>query len=163
MLSIGIGGMSSFFLDLIKLQSEIAAHKKVAEKQDLQQLIIPIKEFAQQNDKDELWNNGRLYDVSSYVIINDYAIVWAYQDQQEECIVNIIIGNYEQIDQNNSDNTRHISQHHSTAPDGKILTTPYVIGFVGVSAVHYPLSPSVKRYSPVYSGVIKPPPECKVS
>ena len=82
MLSIGIGAMSSFFFDMEQLGCEVTARRNIAAKEDLQLIKIPLKDFTQRAENDEVWAQGRLYDVSSNIIINDSACVWVFHDQQ---------------------------------------------------------------------------------
>lgn len=158
MLAIGIGVLSSVLLDIAKIRCEFSAKSSLASKADLHLLTIPVKDFKQRADKDEVWDHGNLYDISSYIVIDDNACVWVYHDQKEERIVNIIIGNNEQFDQNTSNNVRHISQYHSPMPDSKILVRPYVINFVRTASNEHFTASTFEYSSAEYSSVIKPPP-----
>ncbi|MFI5196476.1 MAG: hypothetical protein ACHQD8_05255 [Chitinophagales bacterium] len=158
MLSIGMGAMWSFFFDVEQFRCEVTAHRNIAAKEELQLIKLPLKDFSHRAENDEVWVHGMLYDVSSYIILNDSACVWVFHDQQEERIVNTIIGNFSQNDQYASDNVRHISKHHNPVPDSKILVTPYVMRVINRPTGHYSISGCVEYSSREYSGVIKPPP-----
>ena len=158
MLSIGIGAMSSFFFDVERFSCEVTAGRNIAAKKELQLIKVPLKDFVHRAENDEVWAHGRLYDVSSYIIVNDSACVWVFHDQQEERLVNGFIGSFEQNDRYNSDNGGHISKHHNLPPDGKILVRPYVVAFISRHTGNYSILRSVEYSSREYCSVIKPPP-----
>ena len=158
MLFVSIGTMSSFYLDMAKVGLEVAAKRTVAAKEHLDEIKVPVKDFINRTDNDEVWTNNHLYDISSYIVINDTACVWVFHDQQEERLVNIIIGSYENNDQYAPDNVRHISKQHNVSPDGKILVKPYVIEFVGTEVDEFPEPGSFIISSAEEGGIIKPPP-----
>ena len=158
MLSIGIGAIWSVFLDAEQLLCEVNAGSNIAAKKNLQQIKLPLKDFLGRADKDEIWDHGMLYDISSYIVFNDSACIWVFHDQQEERLVSAIIGNFEQNDQNISGNARHISKHYNPVPDSKILVTPYVIRFSNRFTDHYFILRSAEYSSAESLAVIKPPP-----
>src|ERR1700733_15255621 len=127
MLCFSISAMMYFFFDLAQLHDKSEARENVASKQDLRLIKLPLKDFMNYADKGEVWDHGQLYDVSSYIIINDSACVWVFHDKDEERLINTIVSSFEPNEQYNCDNTVHIIRHHVHIPGGKILVSPYAM------------------------------------
>ena len=159
MLSVSVSALLYFFYGMEQLQFKSEARQEIRVADRLQTIKVPVEEFDQKNT-DEVWVGGRLYDVNSYVIIDDTAFITVLHDEQEESLVKNIVESFEPNDKCTSDNTTHVTRHRIRLPDGgKILVAPYTITFLCTAPVDHPTPCSSEQSSRTSSGVIKPPPK----
>ena len=159
MLSFGVSGMLYFFFDAAQYKDRVAAHKRVAEREGLDVIKIPLKDFKLLVGDDELWYGGRMYDVSCYTTVNDTVCVSVFHDRDEERLVKSISDSFEPNDKCISDNNVHIVKYKVHFPDdGKILTSRFTLKRVMTPKSSGHLPHLLSHSAPVYTSVIKPPP-----
>jgi hypothetical protein len=159
MLSVSISAMLYFFYDVEQFHYKMEARQDIKVNQRLQIVKLSLKEFRDKNDPDEVWVNGELFDVSSYVIINDTAFVTVLHDEHEESLVKDIVSSFEPNDKYATDNISHVCKHRIHIPDdGKILVAPYAIKFLSTASVDHPSPRFTEHASQIPLEVIKPPP-----
>jgi len=103
------------------------AGDEIQMKGKLETIKVPLKEC---NGKiaSEIWENGSMYDVSSYVVLHDTAVVTVYHDNREEELVHMIADNFECSDSFGPGIDHHISKYRShITDDGKILREVYAL------------------------------------
>ena len=160
LLALAISGMMYFFFGLAQLQFKKEARQNIVSDRGLYTIRISLKDFNKQAGENEFWYGGKLYDISSYTIQNDSVCVTIFHDEQEESLVKTIATNFEPCDKDISDNSVHIVKHRPHIPDdGKVLVARYELPSLRLTKVFHPL-PYLIHYSvPVYSTVLKPPPQ----
>ena len=158
-LSFAISALMYLFFDVAQFRLKIKAQQNISANRRLQIVKTSLTEFNKSNEHDELWINGKLYDVSSYVIINDSVSVTVFHDEQEETLVSVIADSFEPNDKYSSDNIVHVCKHRIHARgDGKVLVSRYRVEVVKHLDIKPPIS-NFTEYSPRLSfAVIKPPP-----
>ena len=160
MFALAISAMMYFFYGIAQFRYKMAAHENIAAQKELNTIKISLKDFNARAGNDEIWYAGKLYDISSYTIEGDYATIVIFHDQQEESLVKNIINNFEPYDKYISDNTPHIVKHRIHPPDdNKILVSTQTLLSARHTKAQYSLSYFIKYTTPVYSSVIKPPPD----
>ena len=161
LLSLSIGYLSYAHFDIMQLACKVAAGIDQSDSRTLVTLKVPLKEFTDENKKDEIWINGGLYDVHSYVIINDTALVSVHQDKEEEHLISAIVSVFQTNDQyTGNDGYNHFNKYKPFLPDGKVLTKLFQLTvskyYVGNSfAIGTPFFIADYRST----AVIKPPPD----
>ena len=159
MLSIGISGSLYLFFDVAQLHFKMEAHEEIAVKDHLQTIKLSLKDFSSQKENDEIWVNGKLYDISSFVVVNDSVIFSVLHDEQEEGLVKNIADSFEPNDKYSSDNIVHVCKHRIHPPgDGKVLVGRYTIGFIEPAQGSHLFSPLNEHCFSPSTAVIKPPP-----
>lgn len=159
MLVFGISGSVYLFFDVEQFHFKEQAHTAVVVKERLETIKLSLNEFAPQKNNDEVWVNGMLYDVSSYEIVNDTAIITVFHDNKEENLVKTIVENIETTDKYTTGSNQHVSKYHIVAfNDGKILVTPFLLKALIPLSLQHSVVPYANHYEAVYSAVIKPPP-----
>lgn len=159
LLCFSISALLYLFFDVAQYSYKLAAERNISNKEYLYTIKIPAKELKDIKDDKEVWVGGKLYDVSSYVIINDTAIVSVFHDEDEEGVIKNIVSSFEPDDKYCSDNIVHISKHKIHVPDyGKILVAPYTISFSEAKKNHYPATCITGNPPRVSIAIIKPPP-----
>ena len=159
MLAFGISGMMYFIMDGAQLHYKVAAGDRISQKTNLDIIKMPLKDLKAQAGANELWHDGKLYDISSYVVVGDTAFVSVFHDGDEESLVKNIVASFETGNEFCPDNGQHISKHKLHVPnDGKILAAQYSTSHL-VVADEISLVPYFLYYGSVtYTTVIKPPP-----
>ena len=82
---------------------------------------MPASEFRESKETDEIWRNGKLYDIAGFTISNDTAIVSVYHDNNEESLVYQIAESFEPNESCSSDNIVHLIKHKIHLPDNSKL------------------------------------------
>lgn len=160
MLSFGVSVMLYLFFSVAQVQFKIEAHNEIAASQHLQTIKLSLSEFNNARGKDELWLNGRLYDVHSYVVVNDSVFVSVFHDEDEESIVKIIADSFEPNDKSINDGTVHLSRCRVHLPsDGKALPERYFVRFVPGLVTSRSSSVVQEHFIHLSFSVIKPPPK----
>jgi len=160
LLSFGISGLLYVVYDVAQFYDKMEAEINIGSKEHLQVIKLPLKEFKGKDQIKEVWAGGRLYDVSSYTIVKDTAIILAFHDEDEEGLVNSITESFDPYNSYVYDNsTNHIYKHHIHPPvDNNILVAPYSINFMEKNNPGLLLARFIE-YSPhLYSAIVKPPP-----
>ena len=158
LLSFSISGLLYVFYDVALFDLKVEAGNNIAAHEHLQTIKIPAREFN--NRKDEVWHGGRLYDVSSYTVVNDTVFVTVLHDDREEALVKNIADSFEPNEKCTSDNGVHIVKHRTHTPgDGKVLITPYRMEIVtrNNDACLF-LSQSTTIHTEADPAILKPPP-----
>ena len=123
---------------------------------------LPVKAFSGLAQETEITVNGRLYDVNSYVVVNDTAIVWCWRDTDEENLVAGIVSVFEHTSQFTARDTtnNHFSKYRVYVPDGKILNQPiYLHSYVLTTTQKCSYSRTHAVIKHRSTKVIKPPPQ----
>ena len=159
MLAFSISGMMYFFMDGAQLQYKVAASDHISQKTSLDIIKMPLKDLRAQAGANEVWHDGKLYDISSYSVIGDTAFVSVFHDGDEEKLVKDITASFETGNEYCPDNGHHISKHKVHVPnDGKILPVQYALTRIMGADEEY-LIPYFLYYASVaHTSVIKPPP-----
>ena len=156
-LALSISALLYVLLDVVQFDFKLAAKDDIEEGGHLQTIKLSLREFNN-NKKDELWHNGELYDVRSYVIINDTVFISVFQDEREAQIIKSITESFDSSLYAN-DGFSHISKHHLPPfGGGKILVALYKIKFIAAYNTCFPFSPFIEYASVSSFDVIKPPP-----
>ena len=118
--------MLYFFFDAAQLHFKMEAGESVLVKSNLEIIKLPIAEFRNNKTGDEVWVNGRLYDIGSYTVANDTACISVFHDNNEEALVKGMAASFDINDQNTTDNSSHLTKHRLCNPDdGKVLVAPF--------------------------------------
>ena len=159
MLVCGISVFLYLFFDAEQFHFKRLAHVEIELSEHLETIKLPVSEFAKNKDKDEVWVDSRLYDVKSYVIINDTVLLSVYHDDKEEGLVKTIVAHIEGGNKFAAANGSRISKVHLLSfNDGKIMSTPFSIERLVSSSVFHPFSHIDFHFVLVYNDVVKPPP-----
>jgi hypothetical protein len=159
MLSIGVSGMLYVFFDVAQLHFKMEAQEEAKVSACLQTIKVPVKEFITRKEQNEIWENSNLYDVRSYVIINDTAFVSVLHDEGEEGLVKSIVDSFGPGDTYSADNIVHVCKHRIYPPEiGKVIVEKYTICFVGPLDIFKSGSQVKEHFCKVATDVIKPPP-----
>ncbi len=159
MLALGISAMMYFFFAIAEFDYKNTANQNIAGNKDLNTIKIALKDLHIQKGNDELWYAGQLYDISSYTVEGDSAVVVLFHDEHEESLVKSIADNFESYDKYVTDNGTHIVKHRIHIPDdSKILVDTHTLTRMMFTQKHIPLPYFTKYASPVYSSILKPPP-----
>ena len=160
MLSVSISALLYFFYDVSQCRFKMEAQTDIKAREHLEIVKISLTDFRNRSSSDEVWVNGNLYDVSSYVIINDTAFVTVLHDENEEGLIKNIVDSFEPNDKYATDNLTHVCKHRIHVPDdGKILVAAYTIKLVSATSVGHSSRPFAERFSLIPFGVVKPPPK----
>ncbi len=160
MFCFGISTLFYFFFDAQQVHFKLEAGQNIRSNTSLEIIKLPVNEFLKTNSGDELWVNGKLYDIKSYSVENGTASVTVYHDNNEEGLVKNLAESFTQDDKYTTDNSVHINKHRLHAPDdGKVLVAPYVFAYVSIEKVQLLFPPAEDACLLFVSGVVKPPPE----
>jgi hypothetical protein len=164
LISFGISALLYLFFDVAQLQFKLEAKEHITSKSGLQTVRLSVNEFNKNKEKDELWLDGKLYDISSYAIISDYVLVTVFHDEREEGLVKSIVDSFEPNDRLANDHTVHLSKHRIHMPEsGKVLVARYTIKAALLSG-DYLSTLRVSEFIPqLFASVIKPPPKAFLS
>lgn len=164
LISFSISALLYLFFDVAQLQFKMEAKRDIAVKNKLQTIRLSIGEFNKNKEKDEVWINGKLYDISSYVIIDDEVLVSVLHDEWEEGLVKSIVDSFEPNDRYVNDNFTHLGKHRIHMPDdGKVLVTRYAIKIVLPLDISMACFSTVDYAPQLIASVIKPPPRALLS
>jgi hypothetical protein len=165
MLSIGISGLLYLFYDAAQVHFKMEAREEIGNKDHLQTIRLSLKDFNDLKENDEVWDNGKLYDIGNVVITGDSAIVSVLHDEKEEGLIKNIADSFEPNDKYSSDNLVHVCKHRIHMPgDGKVLVEKYTLEAFAVAIDSQPGTSVNKAYvSSVCHSVIKPPPRYVVA
>lgn len=160
MIALAISAMMYFFYGIAQLKYKMDAGESIASHQGLHTLKVSLKDFNKLACKNEIWYEGQLYDVSNYTITGEIVYIVVFHDEHEESLVKNAIDNFEPYDKYISDNTVHIVKHRIHPPDdSKILVTPFILQNIAAAKVYVPMPYFINYSSPVYSHILKPPPD----
>ena len=164
MLCISISALLYLFFDIAQFHYKVAASQRAEVGARLQVIKLSLQEFNNVKE-DELWHNGALYDVYSYVIVNGSVFVSVLHDDGEEQLVKTITESFEPNDRYSSDGFAHICKYRFHAFDGgKILTASYRVPHVRlIYRSPFLLSRFVPYIAASCIDVIKPPPRRSAS
>ena len=159
MMCFGLSALLYLFFDMAQLDFKETAKARMEQGTHLQTITIPLSEFND-NKHQELWFGGKLYDVHSYVIVNNTVVISVFQDDDEAQLVKNIVDSFNPNDTyNSSDNLSHIIKHHIHNTGGaKILVSPWRIGCPASASSHFSGISNSPYAVTVYFDVIKPPP-----
>lgn len=164
LLCFGISTLMYFFFNAAQMHFKIEAGESMLLKSNLEIIKLPLNEFRNNKTDDEVWANGRLYDISSYTVENDTVYISVFHDKDEETLVKGMAASFDQNDQNTSDNLSHLGKHSLPNPnDGKILFIPFSLNNVIAGKCHHLLPFYTEDIISVSSSVIKPPPDKALS
>ena len=128
LLSLSISSLVYYtWLDLSELAIKQEAHNHLNQGEEKQEIItIPYQQFANA-DKDEIWQNGELYDIVSYKVEAGIAYVSVIHDTKEESLISKISEHFSSGNEfvaNRS--TTHMSHTHPhNTNEYKYLATPF--------------------------------------
>lgn len=147
----------SFGVRQIEYKEE--AQQNIKSNTHLPVLQLSLEEFRKNRQDDELWMNGKLYDISGYTISNETVTVTVLHDEQEESLVKSMVSSFEPNDTYITDKIVHAGKHKIHPPsDQKILSARYSLAFTDVAPLHEAIPYYVMSCaSPVFEAVIKPP------
>jgi hypothetical protein len=158
LLCFGFSGLLYVVYDAAMLYDKMEADGNISLNEHLQKIKIPLKQFDKKNTK-EVWAQGKLYDVSSYVIIKDTVVLLAFHDEDEESLLSVIKDSFEPYNSSVSGCINHIAQHHIHPPlDNKILVGRLSISIVKVGWQVLPRPGFLPHYLQVCASVSTPPP-----
>ena len=124
-LVLSIGACVYVVMDAQQYYFKALASDEVDAKKNLETIKVSLKDYGG-NIGDEIWANGNMYDVSSYVVINDTAIVTVYHDNREEDLVRTIADDLGSRDNYMPGTDHHVSKYKThLTDDGKILCEEY--------------------------------------
>lgn len=128
-LCLGCSTLAYFVFDIAQFEAKSEAQQNIKARTGLSVLQVPLKEFD--GNSDEIWYNGRLYDVGSYAVQNDTVYLSVFHDNAEESLVQNISSSFER--NSCTPGNQRLTKHpvHFT-DDGKILAERYTVA--GVSA-----------------------------
>ena len=160
-LCFSISALLYFFFDAAQFRDKVLAHNRFSATKDIQTIKIPLKDIKEIAGKDEVWYEGRLYDIGSYTINNDTVRFSVLHDNEEEGLVNTLISSIDPNDRYLPDNAPHIVKHCSHIPnDGKVLSSRFSMDPVAFFTTTPMQSCVLSMYASLQQpGVIKPPPQ----
>jgi hypothetical protein len=161
MLCFSISSLLYVVYDIVQLNCKATASRNLdADGTHFQTIKLSVKDFRNTKEE-ELWHNGSLYDIHSYVVVNDTVILTVLQDEGETRIVKSITESFETSDRYAADGRAHISRHHvHLSDDGKVLQSPYKhTSVISGSAVHFVCSRFLVYTGQSFTAIIKPPPQ----
>ena len=153
--------MFYLFFDIAEVGCKIDAIQHITNCKNIEVLKIPAKEFAQNQQSDEIWYHDAVYDVSNVTIVNDTAFVSVFHDTTEETLVKITWDSFEPNTRLAMGCTNHITKHLVVpVDDSKIIVEvdnffTYQFG-VSITRFFYYATPACLFVS---RSVIKPPPQ----
>ena len=158
-LLLSVQGVYYILFDLAQVSFKSESQRSISENKNLGVITLSLKIFSQRADKNEIWVDGALYDISKYHIDGDRVYVTVYHDKDEEGWVKNITSIFEVSDNNLQG--QHISKVHSNGfNDCKILPNPYRES--GMASL-YPIKDIPHRfcfyYLDGYTSITSPPPE----
>ena len=157
MLCFCISALAYLFFDIAQFDLKLASQGRIRASSHLQTIKLPARQFA--SHEKELWHNGRLYDIHSFVIKNDTACISVLPDKDEEQLIKNISDSFEPDNCIAPDNLVHIARHHAHAPaGGKILVARYVLRTLLPFNFNSPMEQGISFCSSACFDVIKPPP-----
>ena len=159
-LLLSVQGVYYILFDLAQVNFKSESQRSISENKGLGVITLPLKIFSQRADKNEIWVNGALYDISKYHIDGDRVYVTVYHDKDEEGWVKNITSIFEVSDNNNLQG-QHISKVHSNGfNDCKILPNQYPDS--GIVALPPPKAMTHRfcfYYLDGHTSITSPPPE----
>ncbi len=127
MLCLGMSGFLYVAFNIAEFKSILNAKAFLSESTSLQRLRVPISELKNGVKEQEIWVDGKMYDISSCEIEGDYAFITAYHDEQEESLVKNLIDSIDTEQSYSTDASPHLVKHKIRFPnDHKILVAPTV-------------------------------------
>ncbi len=128
MLSLSVSTILYYlYFDISEFQAKKEAHLTlVNHTNNLQVFKIPTKQLKQ-NGQDEIWHDGKLYDIASCKINGDTATIYVLHDKEEESIISRIT-DYLKADCQyvGNDGYNHIGHRHAPViKEYKYITSNY--------------------------------------
>ncbi len=159
MLCLSVSGLLYIAFNIAQFKSILNAKAFLSENTSLQQLRVPISELKNGVAEQEIWVDGKMYDISSCVIEGDYAVITAYHDEQEESLVKNLIDSIDTEQSYTTDTSTHLLKHKIRFPnDYKILVDPIVFEYVSIPNSLIPPSTQDGNIILFARNVITPPP-----
>ena len=149
-----------FYLDVKQLNCKLVAAIHLVNKEELTTIKIPCSSFNP--NQEEISLNGSLYDVNSYTIAGDTAIVSVWHDKDEEIVQRRMVCSFEANAQYQDKHQGPIqfTKYKPYIPDGKILNNPCPLTFINrYIAKHFPVICNTELAACQLADVIKPPPD----
>ena len=152
--------MLYLFYDVTQFRFKIAAQQHISSETQLETIKIPLSEFRTNMEADEIWLNGKLYDVASYSITKDTVSISVFHDNNEESLVHQIAESFEPNESCSSDNIVHLSKHKIHLPDNYKLVPGNPIGLSVTSNIQAQYSVYLSSFSSTFQGsILVPPPD----
>ena len=150
-----------FGFSQIEIKTEAFFEMLSNDKSQYKIVAIPINKFNK--NADEIWVDGKLYDVASYKISRDSVYVSVLHDKKEERLIN---NNTEHFDQNicysTTNNGKQIHKKISTITDDwKIYNSKNIVHIHLVQKLSYYLQ-HTNAVSKYFAHVTSPPPDFSI-
>lgn len=161
-LLMSVQGIYYVVFDMAQVHFKTESGKCISENKTLGVITLSLKAFSRRQDKDEIWVNGALYDVSRYRIAGDSVHVTVYHDKDEEGWIENLSSIFEGNDsQFTPFHGNHFSKVHSNGfNDCKILPRTYAYA---QSLYLYTRNTAIGsycfRYLNGHTSIFSPPPE----
>jgi lipopolysaccharide export LptBFGC system permease protein LptF len=160
MLGFGISAFVYLFFDAAQFRVKEQARTEMSAGEHLETIKLSLNEFSQYRDNDEIWVNGRLYDISSYKVVNDQVFISVFHDNNEEGLVKVLSEQFDNSGAYATGNSEHVSKHITHAfDDGKILANSFSLDVIFVMDAVHPPAPHEGNLAQQACSVIKPPPD----
>lgn len=132
MLCLGASALFYFCFDALQVDIREKAHEELHTASHLEVLHMSLEEFKITRSGDELWVDGKLYDVSHFEIDGDFVSVTVFHDSKEEQLVEHFAEDIEGSEHISACNVIHISRLRVHPPDDQkiIFRHPYTHSFI---------------------------------
>ena len=162
MLLLSVQGIYYVVFDVAQVHFKTESRQYISENKSLGVITLSLEAFNQKQDKNEIWVNGALYDVSHYRKMGDSVQVTVYHDKDEEGWIENISSIFEGSDtQFTPFHGNHISKVHSNGfNDCKILPRPNAFAGASCLKARNAVNDGYSfYYLNGYCSIISPPPE----